>query len=152
MPECKQPRYASCFEYMFILSKGKPKTFNPIMRQCKCAGQKYDSTCRNIDVDSGRTHKTFNINKETVDYNIWEIAVAQNKTGHPAVFPYEIPYRHILTWTNEGDIVLDPFIGSGTTALAALDLNRKYIGIEINGDYYKMANELINKNFNKKLF
>ena len=62
---------------------------------------------------------------------------------HPAVFPIELPKRHILSWTNEGDIVLDPFMGSGTTALAAIELNRHYIGIEMNEDYVNIANTLI---------
>lgn len=145
MPQVRQPRYSSCFEYMFILSKGKPKTFNPIMRECKLGGKHYDSTAKNMDGESGRHKLSYNVNKEMVDYNIWDIAVAQNKTSHPAVFPYEIPYRHIKTWTNEGDIVLDPFIGSGTTALAAMDLNRRYIGIEMNPEYYKICEERISE-------
>ena len=61
MPQVKQPRYSQVFEYMFVFSKGKPKTFNPIMIPCKCAGLEYDSTCKNIGGENGRTHKTFNI-------------------------------------------------------------------------------------------
>lgn len=148
MPEVKQPRYSSCFEYMFIFSKGKPKTFNPIMRECKLGGKLYDSTAKNMDGESGRHKLTYNVNKESVEYNVWEIAVAQNKTEHPAVFPYEIPYKHIISWSNEGDIVLDPFMGSGTTALAAINLNRKYIGIEMNEEYIKIAEDRI-KNINR---
>jgi site-specific DNA-methyltransferase (adenine-specific) len=144
LPQVKQPRYNQVFEYMFIFSKGIPKTFNPIMVPCKCAGQKYDSTCKNIGGENGRTKKTFNINKEKVAPNIWEIAVAQNKTGHPAVFPIEIPLRHIKSWTKENDIILDPFIGSGTTALAAKQLNRKYIGIEMSEEYYNMCLNRLN--------
>ena len=87
MPQVKQPRYNQVFEYMFIFSKGAPKTFNPIMEPCKCAGQVYDSTCKNMGGENGRTHKTFNVNKEKVKSNIWNIAVAQNKTSHPAVYP-----------------------------------------------------------------
>ena len=98
---------------------------------------------KNNDGESGRKHKTFNINKETVDYSIWEFSVAQNKTGHPAVFPYELPYRHIKTWSNEGDVVLDPFVGSGTTILAALDLNRKYIGFDISKEYVDLTKKRI---------
>lgn len=143
LPQIKQPRYSACFEYMFIFSKGTPKTFNPIMRQCKLGGKLYDSTAKNMDGESGRHKLTYNVNKEMVDYNIWKIAVAQNKTKHPAVFPYEIPYRHIKTWSNEGDVVLDPFMGSGTTALAAIDLNRKYIGIEMVKEYYDICMERI---------
>lgn len=141
MPQVSQPRYSQDFEYMFVFSKGKPKTFNPIMVPCKCAGQIYDSTCKNMGGENGRTHKTFNINKEKVDSNVWEFAVAQNKTGHPAVFPIELPLRHIKTWSNEGDIVLDPFMGSGTTALAARQLGRNYIGIEMNEEYFELCNK-----------
>lgn len=141
MPQVRQPRYADCFEYMFVLSKGKPKTFNPIMRKTKCGGMKYDSTVKNIGGEDGRTEKHFKINNETVDYNIWDIAVAQNKTKHPAVFPQELSDRHIISWSNENDIVLDPFMGSGTTALSCVKLNRKYIGFEKNIDYFNIANE-----------
>lgn len=83
------------------------------------------------------------------------MSVAQNKIlyeidgkkmKHPAVFPYNIPYKHIKTWTNEGDLVIDPFIGSGTTALAAMDLKRNYIGIDANEDYCKIAEIRIKAN------
>lgn len=145
MPVVKQPRYNPVFEYMFVFSKGLPKTFNPLMEPCKCAGQKYDSTCKNMGGENGRTHKTFNVNKEKIMGNIWQIAVAQNKTAHPAVYPIEIPLRHIKSWTNEGDIILDPFMGSGTTALAAKQLNRKYIGIEMCEEYYQICQDRINE-------
>jgi site-specific DNA-methyltransferase (adenine-specific) len=141
MPVVKQPRYTDCFEYMFILSKGKPKTFNPIMIPCKCAGQEYHSTTKNIGGENGRTYKEFNINKEKIKPNIWEFAVAQNKTSHPAVFPENLIIDHIKTWSNEGDVVLDPFIGSGTTAIAAKKLKRKYIGIDINPEYCQLTEE-----------
>lgn len=148
MPQVKQPRYNQCFEYMFVFSKGTPKTFNPIMIPCKCAGQSYNSTCKDITKDKQRTHKTFNINKTKVDNNIWEFAVAQNKTSHSAVFPLELPFRHIKTWTNEGDTVIDPFMGSGTTGIACDKLNRDFIGIEINKEYYDLAKERISNNDN----
>lgn len=143
MPQVKQPRYNQVFEYMFIFSKGAPKTFNPIMEPCKCAGQVYDSTCKNMGGENGRTHKTFNVNKEKVKSNVWNIAVAQNKTSHPAVYPLQIALDHIRSWTNEGDIVLDPFMGSGTTGLAALELNRKFIGIELNEEYFELSKQRI---------
>ena len=143
MPVVKQPRYNPVFEFMFIFSKGKPKTFNPIMEPCKCAGLNYNSTCKNMGGENGRTKKEFTINKEKVKGNIWDIAVAQNKTSHTAVFPYQIPYDHIRSWSNEGDVVLDPFMGSGTTGLAALDLNRKFIGIEMCEEYFNLSKERI---------
>lgn len=98
--------------------------------------------------ENGRRKIDYYVNKETVDYNIWDIAVAKNKETividekeirHPAVFPYEIPYRHILSWSNEGDTVLDPFMGSGTTGLACKNTNRNFIGIELNTNYFELA-------------
>lgn len=145
LPQVRQPRYSQDFEYMFVFSKGKPKTFNPIMVPCKCSGQLYNSTCKNIDGESGRTKKTFHINNEKVKSNIWEIAVAKNNTTHPAVFPIQIPINHIKTWTNEGDIVLDPFVGSGTTVIAAKQLNRTYIGIDMSQEYCNITTERLNK-------
>ena len=144
MPEVEQPRYAQCFEYMFILSKGKPKTFNPIMVESKCGGQDYKSTVKQITGGKDRVYKEMIINKEKKDYNIWEFAVAKNETDHTAVFPEELPKRHILSWSNEGDIVLDPFIGSGTTGKVANELGRKFIGFEIDKDYHKIAVDRVN--------
>lgn len=79
---------------------------------------------------------------------IWRIKRANKKIEgcyHPAPFTLEIPKRCIESLTNESDIVLDPFMGSGTTAVMAKQLNRKYIGFEISEDYCKLANERINK-------
>lgn len=147
MPQVKQPRYSSSFEFMYVFSKGTPKTFNPIMRECKLGGKLYNSTAKNFDGESGRHDLTYNVNKYMVDYNVWDIAVAQNKTKHTAVFPYEIPYKHIISWSNEGDVVLDPFVGSGTTILASIDLKRNYIGIELNKEYYNICiNRIKEKN------
>ena len=148
LPEVKQPRYRQCFEYMFVFSKGKPKTFNPIMRKTSEGGLHYTSTVKMINKEGERKDIDYVVNNETVDYNIWEIAVARNQRlydidgrmmKHPAVFPYDIPFRHIHTWTNEGDLVLDPFVGSGTTCVAAKKLNRNYIGIDFNDDYCKIS-------------
>ena len=139
MPQVKQPRYNQVFEYMFIFSKGKPKTFNPIMVDCKSADKDYKSTCKKITKGKERTYKEFKINKQKVDSNIWKFAVAQNKTEHPAVFPLELPLRHIKSWSNEGDVVLDPFMGSGTTGVACKMLGRKFIGIELDKKYFNIA-------------
>lgn len=143
MPQVRQPRYAACFEYMFVFSKGKPKTFNPIMRETKFGGKNYNSTAKNMDGESGRHALNYVVNSEAVDYNVWDIAVSQNKTSHPAVFPIEIPTRHIQSWTNPGDIVLDPFMGSGTTGIAALWEGRKFIGIELDPEYFKLSRERV---------
>lgn len=147
IPQVKQPRYNQVFEYMFVFSKGTPKTFNPIKVPCKCAGLKYDSTCKNIGGENGRTHKSFNINEEKVKDNIWEIAIARNKTEHPAVFPEKLAYDHIFSWSNEGDLVLDPFVGSGTTGIAAVKLNRNFIGIDKVSEYVILSKERIDDAF-----
>lgn len=143
MPQVRQPRYNQCFEYMFIFSKGKPKTFNPIMVECKSANKEYKSTCKKITKDKERTYKEFVINKQKIDDNIWEFAVAQNKTEHPAVFPLELPLRHIKSWSNENDLVFDPFMGSGTTGIACITTNRNFIGIELDENYFNIAKERI---------
>ena len=77
-------------------------------------------------------------------FNVWEIpAEKNNKTGHPAVFPKALAKDHILTWSNQGDIVLDPFSGSGTTAIEALNLGRSFIGFEISKEYFKNSKKRI---------
>lgn len=143
MPQVKQPRYNQVFEYMFVFSKGKPKTFNPIMVDCKSAGINYNSTCKQITKNNKRIKKNFIVNNKKIDSNIWKFAVAQNKTKHPAVFPLELPLRHIKTWSNEGDVVLDPFMGSGTTGIACKQLNRNFIGIELDEKYFEIAKKRI---------
>jgi DNA modification methylase len=139
MPKVKTKRYFDVFEYMFVLSKGQPKTFNPLMQPTKLGGQIYDSTVKNITKGKERSKKTFVLNMERYKDNIWDCAIAQNKTEHPAVFPEKLVSDHILSWSNEGDIVYDPFMGSGTTAISAKKLNRNYIGSEISSEYCAMA-------------
>ena len=75
---------------------------------------------------------------------IWKKAVDQEAKKHPAPFPYELALDHIKSWTNEGDIVLDPMCGSGTTCIAAMDLKRNYIGIDISEEYCKLSEDRIN--------
>jgi len=65
------------------------------------------------------------------------------KVGHPAPFPIELPFRLIQLYTFKGDVVLDPFMGSGTTAIAALKAGRKYVGYDIDPEYIKLAEERI---------
>ena len=137
-------RYYQNFEYMFVLSKGKPKTFNPIEdRKNKYAGMNVHGTFRNKD---GTTTNRSEAWKSSVckdfgcRFNVWEIPSEKaNRTGHPAVFPKQIANDHILTWSNPGDIVFDPFLGSGTTAVAAVNTGRHYIGFELDEKYFQIA-------------
>ena len=134
-------RYANQFEYMFVFSKGKPKTFNPIQKKKirnkieKVAYRQKNGTLK---------RKIKSLGKETKDAsNVWEYAVAGNKINHPAVFPIKLAEDHILSWSNENDIILDCFAGSGTTAIACLNTNRNYILIEKEPEYIEIINNRI---------
>lgn len=73
-----------------------------------------------------------------VRFNVWDIPTEKkNKTGHPAVFPLKLASDLITSWSNEDDVILDPFMGSGTTGLACKELGRRFIGIELNKEYFK---------------
>jgi len=149
-PAVKQPRYSDCFEYMFVFSKGKPKTFNPIMVPTKCGGKQYNSTAKKIGGENGRRELNYTINPEKIKNNVWLCAVAQNKEKkHPAVFPENLVLDHLKSWSNEGDLILDPFVGSGTTVICAKKNNRKYIGIDINQEYVDLTNEKLEINILK---
>lgn len=80
---------------------------------------------------------------EWVEYSngLWTFSPEkeQKKIGHPAMFPVELPHRLIKMLTYEGDVVLDPFMGSGTTGIACIKNKRKFIGIEIDREYYNIA-------------
>ena len=133
---------------MFCFSKGKPKTFNPIMIECKNAGklESYGSDRRSqldknqaIRAPEGICYKATKSHK--IHANIFTYTCGGSKTGHPAVFPNKLAEDQILSWSNPGDIVLDPFVGSGTTALECVKNNRSYIGFEISAKYCDIANK-----------
>ena len=140
-------RYAPVFEYMFVFTKGKIANFNPIKdRENKNAGCTLAGTIRNSDGSTKRMSTEGNVlEKYGQRFNIWNI-FPQRQSGdnkHPAPFPEEIAGDHIISWSNVGDLVLDPFMGSGTTAKMASTLDRKFIGFEISKEYCDMANNRI---------
>ncbi len=140
-------RYAPVFEYMFIFSKGFPKKFNPIKdRKTIHGGKKVNGTVRNKDGSMKPFSKEVTINEYGQRYNIWEQSPHRQsgKDRHPAPFPERIAYDHIISWSNEDNLVLDPFLGSGTTCLAAKNLNRQFIGIEKEEKYFNIAKERLN--------
>lgn len=139
MPKLKRKRYFDVFEYMFIFTKGEPKSFNPIMQPVKVPGKFYDYTVKKISTGKERVAKSYTSNTERYKDNIWENSIAHNKTNHPAVFPEQLVIDHILSWSNVGDIVYDPFMGSGTTAKAAILTNRLWLGSEISEEYVDIA-------------
>lgn len=142
-------RYEQEFEYMFCFSKGKPKTFNPIKIPCKYAGTQ---TWGNTKYYKTSSDKLTNMGKlivhdTKIKGNIFEYITGSTKTGkikHPAMFPLDLATDQIESWSNEGDTVLDPFMGSGTTGVACVNTNRNFIGMEINKNYFNIAKERIN--------
>jgi site-specific DNA-methyltransferase (adenine-specific) len=145
MPKVKTKRYFDVFEYMLIISKGQPKTFNPIQQACKLGGKEYNSTCKKITSGKERVKKSFILNTHRNKNNIWQIAIAQNKTDHPAVFPEQLANDHIISWSNTGDLVYDPFMGSGTTAKMAILNKRNFVGSEISKEYCDIAEKRISE-------
>lgn len=138
-------RYAPVFEYMFIFSKGKPKTFNPIKdRKNKTFNNIYKtSTVRQKDGTTKKINNPKPIKEFGQRHNIWNISTAKPFENHPAAFPVNLAYDHIISWTKINDLVFDCFMGSGTTAIACLKSNRNYIGSEISSEYYKSCQERI---------
>lgn len=151
-PQTKEGRrYTSAFEYMFVMTKGKIKTFNPIHIPCLTAGKistgskgtqrKTDGTKRKDRQEARKGQVT---NKTKPKQNVWEFATGKSKF-HPAVFPEQIAEEHILSWSNEDDIVLDPFMGSGTTAKMAKLNNRRFLGFEVSSEYCDIANKRLDE-------
>lgn len=137
-----QNRYAPVFEYMFVFTKGKIKTFNPIKdRKTIHGGKKVNGTVRNKDGSMKPFSKEVIINEFGQRFNIWEQSPQRQTGGHPAPFPEKLAEDHILSWSNEGDTVLDPMAGSGTTLKMAKKNNRNYIGIEISQEYIDIINK-----------
>ena len=157
-------RYYQVFEYMFVLSNGSPKTFNPIEDRPNLTEGSYNVRTYSLGRD-----KKDNQGKKTHDkptftpkmgkrWNVWIYQVGHNQTAkdltlgrrkaakkHPAMFPLALASDHIKTWSNPGDLVLDPMAGSGTTLRAALNLDRRAIGVEINPEYYETIQERLSQ-------
>jgi DNA modification methylase len=137
-------RYEQEFEFMFVFSKGKPKTFNPIMIKTKFPDQKYDMSRKGYGFKEGavrRTDRTLTTKTERIKGNIFIYPVGNSGLNHPAVFPEELAKQQIASWSNEGDLVYDPFMGSGTTAKMAHLLKRNWIGSELSKKYVELANK-----------
>jgi len=140
-------RYEQEFEYMFVFSKGKPKTFNPIMVECKTKGSKtngrtfYQTNNQNTPTEG---HKNDAVKEYKQKGNVWELPTNAGTKGHPAQFPEQLANDQIISWSNEGNLVYDPFMGSGTTAKMAMLNNRNYIGSEISKEYCEIAEQRLN--------
>jgi site-specific DNA-methyltransferase (adenine-specific) len=145
-------RYSQVFEYMFILSKGTPKTINLLKdKPNRWAGQTNfgNPTKRKKDGGLKKTDK-FIVSEYGTRYNVWYINNGKGFSSkdniafnHPAIFPESLAEDHILSWTNENDLIADIMCGSGTTLKMAKMNNRNYFGVDINEEYINLSNERI---------
>ncbi|WP_343217579.1 DNA-methyltransferase [Hydrogenobacter thermophilus] len=120
----QNPTLRDIHEYILVFSKDTFKRGNPLKRQSTITRDEFLEFTKSVWVFP---------------------AVSAKKIGHPAPFPIELPYRCIQLYTFKGEIVLDPFMGSGQTAIAAIKSGRYFVGYEINQDYVKLAERRIKK-------
>lgn len=143
-PFMRSNAYTNAYEFMFILSKGKPKTFNPLKEKTVRNG--YEMVVFNKGADGINRKNLKELKTEKTKTNIWKYAVGLGGTTsdkiafqHPATFPEKLAEDHILSWSNEGDLVFDPMCGSGTTCKMAYLNKRKYLGVDISEEYINIA-------------
>jgi DNA modification methylase len=151
-------RYSQIFEYMFILSKdGKPKTANLICdKENKWAGHTSWGQASYRDAEGNLIERPIKpIPTHSPRNNIWRYANGKGFTTkddyafeHPAMYPEALARDHILSWSEPGDLVLDPFMGSGTTAIMAYDTDRNFVGFEIDDAYYSICERRITERNN----
>ena len=147
-------RYYQEFEYMFVLSKGDPKTVNLLCdRKNNWAGRVIGGTRRRENGNLTRK-KTCTVAEYGRRFNIWQYKPGFNgdrlRHEHPATFPDKLAEDHMKSWSNEGDTVLDPFAGSGTTGVACVNLNRNFIGYEIHPKYADLCHRRIDEAIAKR--
>lgn len=145
-PFMRSNAYTNCYEFMFILSRGKPNTFNPL--KVKTVRHGVEGLPHNKGPDAENKKVMKELKKQKTRTNIWPYAVGYGGTTsdkiafqHPAVFPEKLAEEHILSWSNPGDLVFDPMCGSGTTGKMAFIHGRRFIGVDISEEYIAIANE-----------
>lgn len=142
-------RYSQVFEYMFVFSKGKPKTVNLICdKPNKWSGYTSfgTSTNRNKKGDLVKAKNRKPTPNFSPRHNVWKFNTGKKYTtkddfafDHPAMFPESLAEDHVMTWTNEGDFIVDPFVGAGTTTKMAAINGRRWLGIDISEEYVELA-------------
>jgi len=147
-PFMRSNAYTNSYEFMFIFSKGKPKTFNPL--KTATVRQGFEKLVTNKKADGINNKVIGELKKEKTRINIWDYAVGLGGSTndkfafeHTAIFPEKLVHDHILSWSNEGDIVFDPMCGSGTTCKIAALNKRNFIGMEISKEYTELAKKRV---------
>jgi site-specific DNA-methyltransferase (adenine-specific) len=156
--EISSKHYYENYEYMWLLAKGKPKTIN-LLRDRRNTWQNKRWKAINVTTKEGKRKQLKNASQITpiseygVRFGIWNYPVGFDHSvsddngyllsakEHPAMFPEKLVEDHLKSWSKEGDIILDPFMGSGTTGKISQQLNRNYIGFDISKEYVKIANQ-----------
>lgn len=150
-------RYLASFEYMFVLSRGKPKTFNPLKDRENRITERWGKGRVVREKDGSLSPRgNYKAEKFGMRFNIWRY---NNGAGygtkdkiafeHPATFPEKLVADHIYSWSNENDVVYDPFLGSGTTAKMANAMDRKWVGSDVSKDYCDIAKKRLEKHLNQ---
>lgn len=145
-PFMRSNAYTNCYEFMFVLSKKRVTKFHPL--QTKTARQGFEPLVCNKKADGVNKKVLGELKEQKTLTNIWDYAVGLGGSTndkiafqHPAIFPEHLAQDHILSWTDEEDIVMDPFSGSGTTAKMAKVNKRHFIGFEISEEYTNISKE-----------
>lgn len=162
-PPLNHNRYEQCIEYMFVFSKGKPKSINLIREKSIYHGidirrkGKYTHNVRYKENKAMRNGKNRTSPKPTkIKSHLWYYKTGGGHSGdalafnHPATFPEALARDHIYSWSIKGDVVLDPFVGSGTVPKMAIESGRDYIGIDLSAKYCELSRRRIERA--KRLF
>jgi DNA modification methylase len=143
--------YYNTWEFMFVFSKGRPKTFHPIKDRKNnpenaSSSERPRKHFKREKDGSFKPRRAYRPLEYGVRFNVWRYEVGGAKSSkdplvvnHPAVFPDALARDHILSWSNPGDLVLDPMVGSGTTAVMAIETGRHFIGFDISQEYVDLA-------------
>jgi DNA modification methylase len=149
-PPLSHNRYEQKFEFMFVWSKGRPTTFNGLRDKSTHAGESRAGKRMRQDGDGLSDRSAKGVVADTkLRGNVWVIHAGRGGTMdaianlHPAIYPEALARDHILSWSNEGETVFDPFLGSGTTGKMAIQNGRKFIGIERDPAYFEIARNRI---------
>jgi len=145
-PPMNSNRYEPNFEFMLVFSKGRPKTVNLITEKTKRPGHVRGKYNRNTDGQFKIKTLPYRTGDKKVKANVWQFYSGRDESDklascHPAIFPEALARDHIISWSNPGDIVLDPMAGSGTTCKMAHLLGRHYLGFDISEEYCQLTRQ-----------